>query len=509
MATEIELKLAIAADDVADLRRSGVLKSATQGRPVTRTLHNIYFDTAGRELAKRGMALRLRKSGRQWIQTFKCGGGSDGGLHLRDEFENVVRTPVLDLAALAATPAAALFADADFLAGLAPAFVTRFRRTTWIVTLAPGETAELALDQGEVTAGAASTPISEVEIELLEGDPAHLFDFARRLLADVPLRLENVTKAERGYRLLAPVGATPVRASPVVLRAAMRVPEAFATVAMGCVHQLQANERGVLASEDPEYIHQARVALRRLRSAFGIFRDALPREHAAALAERLRALGNALGGARDWDVFATETLPPVEAAMPGWSALAGVRSAGEARRREARRIAREAVASSAYTALLLDLVAMLVALARPVPPASDADEENEDALLRFARGALAKREKRVRRAGKGLAVTDLPALHALRIEAKKLRYATEFFQALLPRKRVRAGIASAADLQEILGRVNDAAVTAELLATLAQDDASLSHGTGIVLGWTQARACLALEHFDAAWARFAKSRRAR
>ncbi len=506
MATEIELKLAIAADDVARLRRSGILRAAAAGRPVTRTLHNIYFDTAKRDLARRGMALRLRKSGRQWIQTFKCGGGSDGGLHLRDEFETVVRSPVLDLAALAATPAAALFADPGFLAQLGPAFVTRFRRTMWIVALAPGETAELALDQGQVTAGTASTPISEVEIELLEGDPSHLFDFARRLLAEVPLRLENVTKAERGYRLLAPVEPAPVRASPVVLHADMRVPRAFATVALGCVTQLQANERGVLESDDPEYIHQARVALRRLRSAFGIFRDALPRERSAALAERLRSLGSALGGARDWDVFSTETLPPIEAAMPASAALASVREAADARRRQARRIAREAIASTAYTTLLLDLVAMLVALARP---ATSSPDPGEVALQRFARDALAKREKRVRRAGKSLAVSDLPALHALRIEAKKLRYATEFFQALLPRKAVKAGIANAADLQEILGRVNDAAVTGALLAALSQDDADLSHGTGIVLGWTQARACLALEHFDVAWARFAKHRRAR
>lgn len=455
------------------------------------------------------MALRLRKSGRKWIQTFKCGGGSDGGLHLRDEYESTVRAPVLDLTALANTPAAALFADAEFLTRLGPVFVTRFRRTTWIVALAPDETAELALDQGDVTAGEASTSISEVEIELLTGDPARLFDFAQRLLTDVPLRLENVTKAERGYRLLAPVEPAPVRAAPVVLHADMRVHEAFATVALGCVHQLQANERGVLESEDPEYIHQARVALRRLRSAFGIFRDALPRERSAALMERLRALGNSLGVARDWDVFTTETLPPVESAMPGVSALAGVRDAAEARRREARRIARAAVAAEAYTALLLDLVATLVALARPAPDASTDGAANAPGLRDFARDALARRGKRVRKAGKNLSIADLPALHAVRIEAKKLRYATEFFQSLLPRKKVRAGIARAADLQEILGHVNDAAVTGDLLAALAQEDARLSHGTGIVLGWTQARACLALEHFDTAWLRFARSRRAR
>lgn len=505
MGTEIELKLAIAPEDAPRLRRSETLKAAAQGRPVTRTLHNIYFDTAERDLASRGMALRLRKSGRRWIQTFKCGGGSDGGLHLRDEYETAVATPALDFAALALTPAAPLFANPEFAARVNAAFVTRFRRTTWIVTLAPGETAELALDQGEVMAGLASTPISEIEIELLVGDPGRLFAFAHRLLAEVPLRLENVTKAERGYRLLAPVDATPVRASPVALRPDMPVIEAFASAALACVHQLQANERGVLDSADPEYIHQARVALRRLRSAFRVFRDALPRDRTDPLVERLRALGNALGAARDWDVFVTETLPPVEAALPYMASIEQVRRAAELRRADARRLAMAAVADREYTALLLDLVATLVALARPAgqPDASD------DRLRAFASEALARCRKRVRRAAKNATPSDLPALHALRIEVKKLRYATEFFQSLLPRKEVRSGVARAADLQEILGRVNDASVTGELLAALQLGNDGLSHGVGIVLGWTQARAHLALEHFDAAWARFAKSRRAR
>jgi triphosphatase len=505
MATEIELKLAIARHDVSRFRRSGTLKSAAQGRPVTRTLHNIYFDTPERELAARGMALRLRKSGRRWIQTFKCGGGSDGGLHLRDEFESTVGTPELDLAALALTPAASLFADAAFLARLGPAFVTRFRRTAWIVTLAPGQTAEVALDQGDVLAGDASAPISEVEIELLVGEPAHLFAFAQRLLSEVPLRLENVTKAERGYRLLAPVEPAAVRSTPVVLPAAMRVTEAFAAVALSCVHQLQANERGVLESADPEYVHQARVALRRLRSAFGVFRPALPREAVGPLVDRLRALGNALGSARDWDVFTTETLPPVAAALPGLPSLEQVRTAAEQRRGEARRHAIAAVAASAYTALLLDLVAMLVALARPPVDTTTAIAT----VGTFAPEALARRHKRVRRAAKHATPDDLPTLHALRIEVKKLRYATEFFQSLLPRKALRASVAQAAALQEILGRVNDASVTGELLARLDDGRDELSHGTGIVLGWTQARACVALEHFDAAWKRFAKSRRSR
>ena len=540
MDLEIELKLLIAPGDVAKLRRGDTLKSAALGKPVTRTLHSIYFDTPDQDLAKRGMALRLRKAGNRWIQTFKCGGSSESGLHQRQEFDTPVAVQFLDLYALMQTPAAELLRDPDFRERLAPAFVTRFRRTTWNVEIHPGETAELALDQGEVIAGTTSTPISEVEIELIEGDPVHLFDFAKRLLADVPLRLGNVSKAERGYALLTPSAPAPVRAAPVELANEQAVVASFAAVATACLRQLDANERGLLDSDDTEYVHQARVALRRLRSAVGAFRPVAPRETMGPLLDRLRELGNALGGCRDWDVFLTETLPPVEAALPDELSLATLRAVAESRRDTARAHARAVVGNTGYTALLLDVAAALTRLARTPEDSAEASRTadvevaaDDDATIvdgadaavpdptivtadapvvldanpsrTFARETVVRRMKRVLRLGRRVSRDDIPSLHALRIEIKKLRYATEFFQSLLPRKTVRANIARAAELQEILGRLNDAEVTATLLGEVRSDHDELSHATGIVHGWTQARASDALAHFDAAWKRFRKA----
>lgn len=495
MAAEIELKLTLSPGDVSRLRRSPVIAAAARSRPVTRTLHSVYFDTPDRALADARMALRVRRAGRRWIQTFKCGGGSEAGLHQRAEFETVVPGAALDLAALVDTPAAALLADAGFRERLGPAFATVFRRTTWTVEIHPGETAELALDVGEVTAGEASTPICEVEIELVAGQPANLFAFARQLLADVPLRLENVSKAARGYALLTHRMPEPVRAEAPALRADMSVGEAFAAVAASCLRQLQANEAGVADSGDPEFVHQARVAIRRLRSAFGMFRDVVPDVVTPARREAWRALGTALGGARDWDVLVTDTLPGIMAALPREPALAAVQAAAGSRRDAARQIARQALASPRTTELMLDLAGAVLASAGT----------GAATAVEFARVVLARRAKRVRRQARAVDRGRPETLHALRIEVKKLRYAVEFFQALFPRQAVRDYLRGAARLQEILGHLNDAAVTGLLVDALGRDSEQLSHGTGILRGWVEARAHADLLRFDAAWRRFGKS----
>ena len=88
-----------------------------------------------------------------------------------------------------------------------------------------------------------------------------------------------------------------------------------------CIAHLQANERGLLETDDAEYLHQARVALRRLRSALSVFNRAFPRASFEQQIAELRWLGGFLGPARDWDVFATETLPAVCAAFPGEAGL--------------------------------------------------------------------------------------------------------------------------------------------------------------------------------------------
>lgn len=494
---EIELKLLC---EPAALRRIGgsaVLREAQRSAPVVRTLRSIYFDTPELALARAGMALRVRRVGRRWIQTLKSGGGVDTGLHQREEHEVAVRAPVPDLEALPDTPAVAWLRDPSVRSALAPAFETRFRRSSRTVEIHPGSFAEFAVDTGSIEAGGRTEPIHEIEIELLDGDPRHLYGFARRLLADIDFRIGDVSKAERGQALLIGATPTPMRGRAPVLDPGMSATAMLRAIVGTCAAQLQANVAGVLGGEDPEYIHQARVAMRRLRSAFSVFRPVVPRASLGEIAVRFRDLAAALGSARDWDVFHGETLPAIRGAFPGDAALARVAEITLPERERARGRARAALVPAVQTALMLDLAILMEAA-----PWRGTDEAGGTAL---ASRLLQRQYRRVRRAGRAADRTDDVSLHALRIEIKKLRYALEFLSSLYPRKSVRAFAGAAAELQDILGSLNDEAVTLRLLATMDTTDTQLSHGTGIVRGFLHARAQASLERFDVAWRRFSKT----
>jgi inorganic triphosphatase YgiF len=520
MSTEIELKLAIASEHVPLLARSPTLRAAVRGRPVTRATHSTYFDTSDRALRRAGMALRLRRDGRRWIQTLKTAGRVEGGLHARDEFEMSCAHPQLDFTALIDTPLGDAIADTTLREALQPVFTTEFRRTARAIELAPGCFAELVLDRGEVIAGERRAPLCEVEIELVpradtddraaSGDVDALFAFAARLVREVPLRLSDVSKAQRGYALADAADAVvtgPVKAGSLALDRALPVPALFARLARHATDQLLANEAGLLdASPDVEYVHQARVALRRLRSVLRLFREVVPRDAVAALAERLRAVGNLLGETRDWDVFLGETLAAVEAAIPGEETLAGLHAQAASRRRSARDTTAAAITDPEWTVLMLDLARAIATQPWRATLSDEARALEALPAARFASRLLAKQAKRVRRLGREIAALDDTALHALRIEIKKLRYATEFFQSLYPRKAVRVWIDATVDLQALLGTLNDAAVTQRLLAELDGGDPDAARACGLVRGFTAARAQAGRAQIAAAWARFRAAR---
>lgn len=502
MATETELKLAVEPADLNRLGKSALLAKAARSKPTLRSVYSVYYDTPERDLARRGMALRLRKVAGRWVQTLKTAGTTQAGLHSRGEFEANAAAQLLNFVALAATPAQDLFADPDLRMRLQPLFVTEFKRSTRMVEIHPGELAELCVDRGTITSGARQEPISEIELELTQGDPVHLFDFARRLIVEVPLTVENASKAERGYALLTGARSAPAKAQAPALEAAMPVPDAFRVIAGECLRQLQANDRGVLAADDVEYVHQARVAIRRLRSAFGLFRKVVPKAAVATVLGAVKELGTKLGGARDWDVFVTETLAGAAHSFPDHPGFRTIANLADAARAAARQQAQSAIAATAYTVLLLDLGALLAAQAWRTSLDDEGRALEAMTIGGFAAMVLDAQWRRVRRAGKGHRDLAPAELHALRIEVKKLRYAIEFFQALHARKAVRSFLDHAADLQEILGALNDATVTSHLLDTLKADDRSVVEAAGIVRGWGAARVHDGRSRFEGAWKRF-------
>jgi inorganic triphosphatase YgiF len=373
-----------------------------------------------------------------------------GGLHQRGEIETAVTGQQLDLAALDRPELPPLLKQARLRKRLKPVFVTEFDRTLWPLRI--GESSvQLSVDRGAINAGTSRERICELELELVEGSVATLFDLASELQGELMLRPMSRSKAERGYAL-AGVEFAPVKASPIALDPQMSCERAAIAILAAGSAQLQANEHGMLTSADPEYLHQMRVAVRRLRSALAVFKDALPDEPFAALRRELKWLGRRLGVARDRDVLQTELLPPFKRAVGRSSTMESLDGAMEKSRAQANRSARTAVRSRRYAALLLGMGRAL-----SVADWRIAGERGNEDVLPFSARLLEARFDAVVKRGAKLEKQSAKELHALRIAIKKLRYALEFFAALYPGESAKSFRARAVDLQDCLGTINDQA----------------------------------------------------
>jgi triphosphatase len=205
MSIESEIKLALPIDQIDAATQFFVTKTGKAGIHVPLT--NDYFDTPSLTLAKSKSALRLRKTPRGWLQTYKTIGKAEGGLHRRHEWEMPVAGESLEIETLAAACDDAASAKALRTAApeLIKLFSTNFTRTLWHIVHGDTEI-EAAIDQGEITSEVDGetrrAPISEIELELKQGDEAALHALQAELAAQVPgLAPDNASKAQRGYRL--------------------------------------------------------------------------------------------------------------------------------------------------------------------------------------------------------------------------------------------------------------------------------------------------------------------
>ena len=478
MAVETELKLRIAPEQLARLKRHPLLRKHQVTRPATRRLHNIYYDTPKLELHKSAMALRLRRAGRQWLQTLKGGGSVKAGMHQRNEWEVPVSRAALDFS----SPQTAEWEEhlpLRLRKKLQPVFVTDFSRTSRMLDW-QGAQIELCMDHGEVRTEQRSTPICELELELKSGEPTQLFELALALLEIVPLELEPVSKAEQGYRLLTGHADRPVKSVVPGLAKTATLAEALQTLIWSCLLHLQSNLRGAMTSDDAEYLHQMRVALRRLRVVLRMVEKFRADEALSALSGDIAALCVALGRIREWDVFIAETLQPMCARMAGHAGLQALLAAGERQRAACYAGLRGAQQARELQRLILRF-ALWMNGAYWQPPQGAAVPQAQD----FATRRLRKLAKRFAQAGRQLDTLDDKRLHALRILAKKLRYSAEFFAALYGRQKTGSFLAALSAVQDVLGQINDVAVAHRLLDELAALPDLSAHQEAVALakGW--------------------------
>lgn len=492
---ETELKFQVPPAARAALRRA----VATPGASTTRLCAR-YFDTADRRLAAAGVALRLRREGRVWVQTLK---GPGAGLSRRLEHE--VRlpaakgVPTLDLGRHAGTPAAAVLQRA--LGGdavpLALVFETDVRRVHRVLRVA-GSRVELALDIGSVRGGGRLLPIWELEFELLRGPVAALYALATRWVQRHRLRLDVRTKAERGDLLSRGLAVSdPAGAPRPALKPDMTVDEAMRTMLRAALAQVLPNAAALAGGVgQDEHLHQLRVGLRRLRSVLKLFGNvpdgagAQTVEGAAACvlaanADALAALFRRLGGARDRDVLATTLLPALAAA--GGPPLVLPEAPPH-----------EDVGAVLREAPVVSLLLACMAAAEEPGPAPDevaddaadagADDgagdngERHSSIVALARRRLGRLDRRLARAAKDFRVLDDEQRHRLRRQIKRLRYGVEATQALWPARACKRYLAGLRPMQEALGAYNDLQMAEAWLSREAGDEA-----TGFARGWLAAR----------------------
>jgi len=502
---ETEIKLLIDPRYLPRLRRAGWLKDLAAGRPNIRQLRATYFDTVDLTLRQAGLILRVRKEGRRFVQSVKARDAAQGAF-TRQEWETVVPKPEPSPEAVARLAESKIVPRLK-LEDLVPVFQSSVRRIRRELTPKAGNRVAFDVDVGEIKAGESSEPICEVEFELLSGEPKHLFDLALKLVDEVPARFSTDAKSDRGYALL--VGRHPEwrKAIPLVLDPTAPADEALARMIINGVDHLNANEACALARAHIEGIHQMRVALRRLRSAFAIFKRALPGELTVELTPELKWLIGELGPARDWDVFITDVLEPMSRWQADDPGLGLLREEAVKRQDEAYARAHEAIRSTRYTRLLLRLVAGAEGRAWRAQPVSDETVDLYGPTLTFANRLIDRRHHRLLKAGKHFEQLTDEERHRLRIRVKKLRYAVEFFQSIYPRKKVTTYRDALVALQDDLGGLNDLAVARELLGRItaaAEGDnvEQLHAASGMVIGWHAHVAQDRLKGVNKAWKRF-------
>lgn len=504
--SEQELKL-----HVPQAAHAAVEKAVRRGQAKQISLRALYFDTPSRALVHARIALRLRLEGQQWVQTLKM-----PGEHSLSRVEINQNRPeaTLDLSLYAGTPAGDVLKNIK--EPLEICYETDVQRL-YRETRTSSGTVEIAFDRGWLRAGTLQLPISEVEFELKRGQLAALFDLGRQWQKKFGLILDFRSKAERGDNLaqlaqtLSALEAREVGDQNAKAQQALDIrqqvarfwhprsaqgifidkssheremAQILANVTAECLEQIVRNAAficevdtaGICKTSTSEHVHQLRIGIRRLRSAWSFFNGmtALPAaEHRDAIAVFFGQLGNT----RDEDVLREVVWPALaQAGQPPLTLPCSL----------AQDNALDVVRSVAFQHWLLVMLELSIYTPKPNTPevptvtlavivqdiGTGAFPFPKAAQERPLKTLLSKKLKKwhghILREGLMFDTLACERQHALRKKCKKLRYALQYCESLLSASRVSLYRKQLAATQDLLGEMNDLFVAASIFAALRE-----------------------------------------
>jgi triphosphatase len=441
-------------------------------------LSDVYHDTEDWRLYRAGYAMRVRNTdGESAEATMKALVPSEGGLRRRRE----ISQPIEGVGTLKGVPGPVgdrvrrVAGSAD----LSPLFEVRTRRRTYTLrnetpsseeivedtsgTIRPQNSeqdaivlAEIALDESEIFAnGGASTHLNRVEVEVGSDDAIHdgVGDFVEVLREALKLRPTGTSKFKTG---LSVAGLNPEVApdlGPTEIEATLSAGEVAFAILRRHFGAMLEHEPGVRLGEDPEELHDMRVATRRLRAALKLYSDALPKR-SERYERDLRWVAGALGEVRDLDVHLQRLS---EESSRNGEVLEEVVSLLRERRVEARRRMLEALDSNRYERLVASFSGTLRRDRSPTPTSP---------VLEAAPELVRDRYKKVRKSANTLREDSPPEhFHDLRKKGKRLRYALEPLQEIYG-KQARKMVKLLKNMQDDLGDHQDLIVAAGLMEEL-------------------------------------------
>lgn len=454
----------------------------------TKNLSDSYYDTEAWILYRAGYALCIRQRGKSAEAVLESISRATGGF----EEQREISEPLDDgeLATLKKSTGK-VGERVRALAGggeLHRIFEVRTRRRAFPIRPVDGEgepagdaLGQVSLDESEVPLEAGEEPARAllVEVRAVEEAADALRPVVRRLESELDLSPTPISRYQVGLYATGLVPESGADLGPTEVDEDLSAGEVAYALLRRQYAALLAHEPGTRLGEDPEELHDMRVASRRMRAAIKLFSEALP-ERALWLEGELRWLAVAMGDVRDLDVQVEQ--------LRAWSSGEG--TDGEAfedmvsvlleQRSRARERMLDALGSARYRRLTASLAALLN---RDPVRGPEAGPRSGEPVTEYAPGVLSERYSKFRKAAGRIAETSQPeAYHDLRKKGKRLRYALEFLTEVYGNP-VRKPIRPLKSLQDDLGRHQDAVIAADRLRELStSSENDLSQETVYAMG---------------------------
>ncbi len=305
---EIELKF-----QLPESKKKNVLQTLNKQKAQKIRLQAKYYDTADRLLAKNYVAIRLRQEGEHWVQTFKAASKN----HLQRIEEDIflgkcAEEPELDLSLYKHNQTVKSVLR-DILGNDAPELILQFQtdvQRSFHVFDFENSKIEVCLDDGGIRTPTDQAKICEVEFELKQGSAQDLILFSKTWVEKYQLWLDVRSKAERGNLLAIGKKVSPAtKAKSLNLESNASAEQAIKQIIENTLNHILPNAAAIADGvAEATHVHQARVGLRRLRSAlkhFSNWSTQIDPTWESQLAEIFQALGES----RDFDAIKDAVIP--------------------------------------------------------------------------------------------------------------------------------------------------------------------------------------------------------